>query len=262
MIDLSDSFQEALEHYPTISLEEMDSVELLRRKDTKYLLSATQLLQALELLDANYAVLSVDGRRSSRYETLYFDHPKHQLYFAHHSRKIRRHKVRKRSYVDSGLVFLEVKLKRKGLTDKRRLRLPNLGGMLDDPQLQFIAEQEVSPIDLKPSLFNRFDRITLVNRERTERLTLDWNIEMAPPILGAPSREAELTRWSGVCIAELKQSGINRRSPFARWAKASQIRPERISKYCMGLMEIQDGLKANRFKAKRRKLSKLKENAI
>lgn len=262
MIDLSDSFPEVLDRYSAISLEEMDSVELLRRKDTKYLLSAAQLLQALQLLDAHYAVLSVDNRRSSRYETLYYDHPNHQLYFAHHSRKVRRHKVRKRSYVDSGLVFLEVKLKRKGLTDKRRLRLPQLAPHFDDSQLRFIAEQEVSPLNLHPSLFNRFDRITLVNHEHTERLTLDWNIEVATPSLGTQSSELELTQWSGVCIAELKQSGINRRSPFARWAKASQIRPERISKYCMGLVDTQDGLKANRFKAKRRKLSKLKKNAI
>ena len=248
---------DALDRFGPISLAEMDDVQLLRRKDTKYLMSEPQLLDALVKLAAHYDVLAIAGQRSARYETLYFDHAGMELYFAHHSGKIQRHKVRKRAYVDSGLAFLEVKLKRKGMTDKRRLRVAGLEPNLSQEEQAFVAAQGAPVAGLKPSLFNRFDRITLVNKARTERLTLDWNI-----VVAAPGEADAPMAWQGVCIAELKQSGLDRRSPFAQWAKAQQVRPERISKYCIGLAETREGLKANRFKAKRRKLSKLTTHAV
>ena len=257
MQHLTPAFIDALDRFGPISLAEMDDVQLLRRKDTKYLMRERELLDALGRLSSHYDVLTIEGRRSARYETLYFDHARMELYFAHHSGKIRRHKVRKRAYVDSGLAFLEVKLKRKGMTDKRRLRVAGLDPLLSAEEQAFVAAQGVPVEGLKPSLFNRFDRITLVNKARTERLTLDWNIAVAQP-----GGEVAPEEWSGVCIAELKQSGIDRLSPFAQWAKGLQIRPVRVSKYCIGLAETREGLKANRFKAKRRKLSKLTRHAV
>ncbi len=257
MHPFANRFDEALGLYSPLSLVEMDAVRLLRRTDTKYLMSETQLADALHVLRNDFDVLCIDNRRSARYETLYFDHDALSLYFAHHSQKVQRHKVRMRAYVDSGLAFLEVKLKRKGQTDKRRLPVPRISSELSPEHLQFLSAQGICSDGLAPSLFNAFDRITLVNRARTERLTLDWNI-----VVAAPGEADAPMAWQGVCIAELKQSGLDRRSPFAQWAKAQQIRPERISKYCMGLADTRPGLKSNRFKAKRRKLSQLTAHAV
>jgi transcriptional regulator of heat shock response len=62
-------------------------------------------------------------------------------------------------------------------------------------------------------------------------------------------------------IAELKQEIINRNSPFFALMKSMVIRPYRLSKYCMGALEIYgtDNLKYNRFKEKLRHLKKIND---
>jgi hypothetical protein len=59
--------------FDTIRLSEMEDVTLLRRTDTKYLLSESQLYQALERLGDRYRVLEINGRQPHAYQTLYFD---------------------------------------------------------------------------------------------------------------------------------------------------------------------------------------------
>lgn len=246
-----------LARYAPISLAEMDGVRLLRRRDTKFLMTETDMLAALGDLADDYRILEIEGLRFSRYETVYFDHPALELYMAHHRGKINRHKVRMRTYVDSGLAFLEVKLKRKGATDKRRLRVPAIHNVLDPAERAFVADQGVNAADLSPSLRNRFARVTLVSVSLGERLTFDFGLTVSSPAGGA-----DPTVWQGVCIAELKQTGLNRQSPFARWAKARQLRPQRISKYCLGLLDVRKGLKGNRFLPKQRKLDNLIQHAV
>lgn len=247
-----------LARYAPISLPEMDGVRLLRRRDTKYLMTEAEMLAALGDLTQDYRVLEIEGLRFSRYETVYFDHPALELYMAHHRGKINRHKVRIRTYVDSGLAFLEVKLKRKGATDKRRLQVRQLHSELTAGERQFITDQGVDAQSLSPSLRNTFARVTLVEPTLGERLTFDFGLTVSSPSNGGEAPQA----WRGVCIAELKQSGINRLSPFARWAKARQIRPQRISKYCLGLLDLRKGLKGNRFLPKQRKLDNLIQHAV
>lgn len=112
-----------LEGYAPISLAEMEVVSLLKRVDTKYVLHIGQLFQALSGLRDRYRVLEVQGRRLNCYHTLYFDPPDFQLYHQHHNGQRSRYKVRSREYVDSQLVYLEVKCKNnRDQTVKSRLR--------------------------------------------------------------------------------------------------------------------------------------------
>ena len=53
--------------------------------------------------------MTADGRRWFRYRSHYFDTPTLSSYLAAAHRRPRRHKVRSRSYLDSGQHFLEVK---------------------------------------------------------------------------------------------------------------------------------------------------------
>ena len=76
-----------IEKFETITLKEMDSVKLMNRVDTKFVLSFEELQMILpELLD-DYKILEVNGHRMSTYESVYFDKPHYKLYLDHHQKK-------------------------------------------------------------------------------------------------------------------------------------------------------------------------------
>ena len=68
-------------------------------------------------------------------------------------------------------------------------------------------------------------------------------------------------KLDNLVIAELKQEFINRNSPFYSLMKKLVIRPYRLSKYCLGTLEVYgtENLKYNRFKEKLRKLRKIND---
>ena len=68
-------------NFDPISLKEMDGVALMNRTDVKFVFSKEKLPQFLEQLMEHYYVLDVNGNRISRYESLYFDTQKFDLYF-------------------------------------------------------------------------------------------------------------------------------------------------------------------------------------
>ncbi len=107
--------------FDPISLKQMDSVALLNRVDTKFVMTANQLLTALAMVQSNYWMLEVKGQRLNHYRTLYFD-PDFELFLDHVTGRAERYKVRSREYTDSHLSFLEVKHKtRKDRTIKDRI---------------------------------------------------------------------------------------------------------------------------------------------
>jgi hypothetical protein len=115
----------------------------------------------------------------------------------------------------------------------------------------FIEESMHEKVDLEPKLWSDYNRITLVNNEMTERLTLDTSLVFR--------WENETKTYNDIVIAELKQEKVNRRSPFYSVMKNNQVRPYRLSKYCIGAIELhtKKKLKYNRFKSKLLKLKKL-----
>jgi signal transduction histidine kinase len=105
----------------------MGHAALLRRTDTKYLLSEAQFVQALAHLTGHYRVLEVGGRRAQHYQTLYFDTQDLALYRQHHDGWRNRYKVRERAYLDSDLAFGEVKHKvNADTTIKSRMQIGDL----------------------------------------------------------------------------------------------------------------------------------------
>jgi len=245
-----------LESFDPISLEEMDSVRLMNRQDTKFIFSLEELIEILPLLNEHYRLLNIDGKRTSKYETVYFDTENLDLYIDHHRQKVDRYKVRYRKYLDTDLAFLEVKHKFKGRTDKKRILVDDLLFKIPGDHEEFVRESGVENAEeLESSLHNNFERITLVARERAERLTLDINLEFEDS-----DKKVSL---DDLVIAELKQEETSRLSPFYKILKKKQIRPFRISKYCIGLIKMKGkgNIKYNRFKKKLIKIKKLTEDA-
>lgn len=241
--------------FEPIALSEMDSVNLMKRTDTKYVFSRDQLVPLIEGIRDDYKVLSVDGVRSNRYRTLYFDTAAFDFYLMHQRGKLNRNKIRFRKYVDSDICFLEIKFKNnKGQTIKQRIKVDDFGEVLSGEQLEFIQQSVGVEKSLEPKLWNSFNRITFVNTALKERLTVDYNLSF--------EFEGDQLELPKVVIAELKQERINRNSPFAEMAKKLNIRDSRISKYCVGSAMLNEDLKYNRFKSKILTLKKISDGLV
>jgi hypothetical protein len=252
---LSEQINKILESFEPISLLEMDRVKLMNRVDTKFAFSLSEFLEFLPELSQNYKILEIEGIRTPFYESLYFDDDNFSFFKDHHNGRTSRFKVRFRKYVESNLAFLEIKHKFKGRTLKSRIKTDQILTELTEKQKEFIQSVIPKEHDLKPVMWNSFHRMTLVNKIENERLTLDFNITF--------KWENHLQTFNNLIIAELKQETVNRNSAFYALMKTKSIRPYRLSKYCLGSIELYGGinLKFNRFKKKLLKLKKINAHA-
>lgn len=238
--------------FEPISLAEMEHVTLLNRTDTKYVMRVSQLQQALARLTGQYRVLETADTRLSQYQTLYYDTPDFTLYRQHHNGLRSRYKVRVREYVDSDMAFWEVKRKtNRERTIKARLQTPEpVGGIADESIDTFVDAH--APLDahaLKPKLWNQFLRMTLVSKQRPERLTLDLNLAF-----GCGEARVALP---GIVVAEVKQERQSQQSDFIQQMRQLGVRPTRFSKYCAGVYLLYADVKINNFKARMRLVEKL-----
>lgn len=234
--------RQLLAGYQPISLSEMEAVSLLRRVDTKFLLSSRQLWQALAVLPKHYRVLQIEARRLHRYHNLYFDSPDFLLYHQHQRGQRQRYKLRTRQYADTQQVYLEVKRKNnRDQTIKSRLPGQRFYEQISAMPSDFLAAHLPYPAsDWQPVLWNDFMRLTLVSTRTIERLTLDLNLAFSNgwQQIGLPS----------LVVAEVKQEKFSIHSAFMRQMRAMKVQPQRFSKYCQGVLLFYPQAKANRFK--------------
>lgn len=166
---------------PTLDLDRIAAVRLMNRVDTKYLVDERRCMELLERAADQYYVQIIDDCRACRYATLYYDTPQWDMYHMHHNRRLTRQKIRTRTYIETGVTYLEVKNKsNKGRTHKRRMALDRslfAAAATDTAAADFLRrEARYAPETLSPSLVTRFVRVTLVNRAMTERLTIDFDL--------------------------------------------------------------------------------------
>lgn len=245
------SVERLLSNFDPITLPEMESVALLDRTDTKYVMGMSQLCAALAEVAAHYRVLSVNGARLHDYQTLYFDTGDFRLYTQHHNGMAERYKVRARRYVDTDLAFFEVKYRtNRDRTIKSRLRIPDVATRIDGQAVAFVDEHTpLAAVELEPKLWNDYLRITLVNKTRVERVTLDLNLSFG-------WRES----WSalpGVAIVEIKQDVCSHQSQFHSQMRRFGVRQISLSKYCAGVSLVYQGVKRNNFKPQLREVEKV-----
>lgn len=233
----------ALNEFHPITLDEMDAVKLMDRTDTKFIFHINQLPEILNRAKLFYKVFEINSKRISDYKTLYYDTPDLDLYKIHHTGKLNRYKVRHRTYIDSDLGFLEVKYKNnKGKTFKSRIKEREPLFNWNENSVVFLQKKTPYLADhLQPTLWVNYSRITLVNIESKERLTLDLNLQF---INGNQEQNLET-----LIIAEVKQEKA-KGSPFVNIMKQLHIREGSISKYCMAMAYTEPNIKTNRFKQK------------
>ncbi len=240
-----------LDHFDTLSLAEMETISLLNRQDTKFGFSIGRLEELLDRIQPDYLVLETGDGRQVLYRNRYFDTPDFKMFRDHHNGKRNRYKFRFRCYGDSGPCFFEIKFKNnKSRTIKKRLPVT---GMRQDLGLQEVAallsETLYSPQDLLPALDVAFTRFTLVNRKLNDRCTLDTGITI--------SRGGKKISFPGLVICEIKQERSSRNNEMTRAFENMHITPLSLSKYCLGILYLVEGVRYNRFKEKTLRLRHL-----
>ncbi|MDR1683795.1 MAG: polyphosphate polymerase domain-containing protein [Candidatus Symbiothrix sp.] len=237
-----------LEQMKPITLEEMKHIRLMDRVDSKFVAPVSILPQLLELLRPDFKIQIIEDKLFAAYTTQYMDTPELDFFLMHQNGKLNRQKIRIRSYVDSNLSFLEIKNKNnKGRTQKIRVpvaqthieRVDELAEEQDFLHTHALFELK----NLEPVLSNTFNRITLVNNNATERITIDWNLTFQNLLTGKEESPEKLM------VLELKQDGRTA-SKFREIVNHLHIKQSSFSKYCMGTVLTNPDIKQNRFKAK------------
>ena len=239
---------------PPISLDEMSGIKLMNRTDTKFVATLSQLHQFLSAVEGQYYIQQIDGKRIASYHTVYFDTADFMMYTMHHNGKARREKIRVRTYVDSDTTFLEVKNKNNhGRTKKKRITVDDAStlALQAESVVPFLAKHAWYTLDeISPVTENHFNRITLVNYGKTERLTIDFGLKFHNL---ATDERKQLDR---VVIIELKRDG-NVFSPALAIIRDLRIRRSGFSKYCIGSILTNKNLKINNFKERIRFIQRL-----
>lgn len=242
---------EILSTFAPITLDEMSSVKLMNRTDTKFVTNLPQLYRLLEMAHDDYYAQEIDGQRNMLYDTTYFDTRDYEMYKEHQHGHTNRQKIRFRTYVSSHLQFMEVKTKNNhGRTKKKRIEVGDMD-LSDVEKREFLARTLRYNVDtLIPHMHNYFRRITLVNKAKTERLTIDTSLEFH-------NMQTNTDRDMGpLVIIELKRDGLVF-SPVLEMLRQLRIHPHGFSKYCMGAALTNRQLPVNRFKKKLRDVEKI-----
>jgi len=257
-MDLANEINQLTQQFQTVTLDEIKPLRLMKRIDKKYVFDVSSLPSLLEAASPNYNLLKIEDSREQAYLTVYFDTNEHNLYLDHHRGKLNRYKVRIRKYLSSGDLFLEIKHKNnKRQTLKSRTDQPD-NFQISPSQSQFIKELTgVSASQLAPMVYVEFKRITLINMERKERVTLDYDLSFRNF-----QNEDQCHRLENIAIAEVKRNAFDNKSSFNKLLKEKRIYENGFSKYCMAMVLINDKVKKNRFKQRLRLLHKIENKVV
>ena len=242
---------ELINTFAPISLEQMSGVKLMNRTDTKFVTTTDRLRLLLQMASNDYYVQEIDGGRNLEYDTTYFDTTAFDMYNQHQWNHTNRQKIRFRTYCVSGLQFMEVKTKNNhGRTKKKRMEVTDMN-LAEQEKSNFIGKHLRYDVDtLQPALNNHFSRITLVNKAKTERLTIDSALRFHNIVSGVDKDMGDLV------IIELKRYGLVY-SPVLEMLRQLRIHPHGFSKYCMGSALTNPDLRVNRFKRKLIEINKI-----
>lgn len=229
--------------FKPIYLPDLKELELLNRVDQKFIFHADKLPALLGDLKDEYYALEINQVRVQRYHTIYFDSEQMQFYLDHQNGLRPRQKVRLRTYLETGKIFLEIKTKNnRNKTFKTRIpaRFENIQ---NEEASAFIRQTtQFEAIELHPTLVNEFSRLTLVSPVYKERITIDVNLHFTGP------NDHEGVKFDNLCVSEIKTEKLSGKSPIFSILKHHQIYPSRFSKYCIGISSLNPQIRQNRFK--------------
>lgn len=242
------------EAFSPISLDDTNQVKLMNRVDSKYVVNTKILQQILNHIRSDYAILEINHTKALPYESLYWDTRNDNMYKMHHNGKLNRYKIRFRKYITSNEVFLEIKYKHKGIrTIKKRILLDSLDREINSRAATFILENSpFSPPELEPKIYTNFNRLTLVNKNLSERVTVDLGLNFH-------ANEKDKFQLNNTAIIETKKDAYKGDSKITEVLHHFGINPSGMSKYCLGRAALEQSLKSNLFKEKLLLINKIED---
>ena len=240
-----------------ISLEEMGKVKLMNRIDTKFVTTVGQVEELLARACDDYFIQQIEGSCDLPYYTCYYDTRDTDMFYQHQRGKKTRQKVRIRQYeAGEAPPFLEIKSKNnKGRTKKKRVAMEE--GPILNKYNDFLLANSDYPCDiLNPCIENHFYRITLVNRDMTERITIDTGLEFHN------LQNDNRLSLDNIGIIEWKRDGQSPVSGLQTILRDLRIGESGFSKYCIGMAITDPSLRQNKIKKRLRYIQKLSPFSI
>jgi hypothetical protein len=236
-----------IDSLPTITLAKLDGTAALQtRVDRKYVVEPRVWKAVVASLSTSLRVLEIDGRRSFRYASTYFDTPGLDGYRDAARKRPRRTKIRIRHYLDTGLRAVEVKTRdARGATVKHRTWLEPCSHPITGPvPLPTEAREFVGSFDatrhtvdqLVAVLTTSYQRVTL--SVGNARVTVDRDVS-------AVDTHGNRLPYGDLLIVESKSLAGAGAVDRALWALG--VRPTRISKYCTSLAALHPHLPSHRW---------------
>ncbi len=250
-----------LEPFKRATLDDAARVSFLHRYDTKFVFGTDEVPAFLNAIKDTYSLLEIEGITAQTYNTFYFDTPDLLCFNLHHNKRARRFKFRTRKYMSNGKIYNEIKQKlNSGKTIKFRQRRDAF--VTEPPILPVINDLSVYDESfeallkangygnigkLVPSLRVFFNRLTFLNNNFAERMTLDLG-------LGYGYEGTEL-KLNETAIVELKRERGPEQTVSQRYFRSIHKCPSGFSKYTIGISLTHGEAKKNRFLPKIRHLA-------
>lgn len=221
------------------------TASLQTRIDSKYIVPWDVFRDWQQSLPTTHRVLDIEGRRVFTYKTHYFDTPSLDLYQDHIQGRRKRFKVRTRQYVETGLSFLEIKLKGgRGQTIKKRIpHDPMQLTTMDKDATSFVRAtvRDIYGQDfterLVPTISTHYRRFTLMATAFSERITCDFDLQFWRDGTSHAALDGDHV------LIEVKTARGRGTSERELWRRGQ--RPLGGSKYCIGVSLAWEDLKNN-----------------
>lgn len=243
-------FENELRNFENYSLEDCGMIAFQNRFDAKFILKVGGRGIPVDFLrnaPQNYSVLQIDGSKIQDYSTLYFDTPDLFCFNMHKNGRANRYKFRTRRYLSNGKIFNEIKKKlNTGKTLKFRKKRECFQQEFDAEFEELARENGFECENLLPSLTVEFSRITLLNKNSPERVTLDFGLKYE---LG--NKKVSLT---DTAIVEIKRERSGERTFSQEYLRSKHIESSGFSKYCVGICLTKKDVKKNIFLPKIRNM--------
>ena len=239
--DLSPQLHQLLQSRSPLGLEAIDAVALMDRFDSKYVVPVSWLENLVQEL-GEHSVLSIQNQVSTVYNNLYFDTPEGTCLEDHIRGKNIRYKVRIRQYANTGVAFLEVKLRDvHSKTYKHRVvRNGAWDAPLTQDEFDFLSQHLPNANALAPTLQSRFERFTLIHVSQGERITFDQDLRFKMPWATEDEDHPWVKPTPHLAVVEWKQSEVNHQGELIQAIRAQKGRRGplgrtlRLSKFVLG----------------------------
>jgi len=210
-----------------LNLEEVKKIKLFSRIDKKYIIDYEQFCQLSNYINDNYYILVDNDNFLLKYKSIYFDTEKLSMFIDHENRKENRQKLRIREY-SNGDKYLEIKTKsNENFTKKIRVELEDYNIHTYTDWIN--KNLEYSENILKPTLEIVFHRLTLINKDKTERITIDFGISFNNYITNKKEKIKEI-------VVEVKKLSEDK-TDFEKELNRLNIEETKFSKYHIGIQK-------------------------